>query len=187
MNDYVYFEAEHIEDVCHDDPDQASAVSYGDIDAYPVGEDSQGIVACRVWLLHGKNNGMYRYLVDWHCDTYMKDPEARKRVQEMKERLITRREAAIGQLFERTYQKYILCWMLDHGCSLSRLLTGIQDVLNDGASDMDEAFSQFVGDVGFDGSIWACRDEFRESEWQDCDLMRDMLSPEDFALWKERQ
>lgn len=88
------------------------------------------------------------------------------------------------KLFEIAYRKYQLRWMMDHGYDLKQFLTKIQDRIDDGADSIKEAFGWFLSDSGFDGSIWACREEFRETEWNDEGYMESLLTAKEFFVWE---
>ena len=89
----------------------------------------------------------------------------------------------VDQLFQTAYHRYRLQWMMDHGYSFEQLLMGLQDQLDNGSKNLWEAFTSFVLDAGFGGSIWACEEEFKETEWTDNDYMKKLLSPTEFIMW----
>lgn len=75
---------------------------------------------------------------------------------------------------EKTYRKYQLQWMLDHGYDLSdimhRIAEIIEDVLTyegDAFALIDEAFDIMENECGFKGGMmWACYDEWLQNEYQ---------------------
>lgn len=70
-----------------------------------------------------------------------------------------------------SYAAYQLQWMIDHGYSLEDLMRSLRDFQYDDPEDsnrittpVDELFAEWVQDVGFDGEIWACEDEWKSHE-----------------------
>jgi hypothetical protein len=106
--------------------------------------------------------------------------------------------------FEETcYRAYQLDWMISHGYTLldlKEILTGlaVEDIEEDPLrsptaetsirAEADCVTERFLYDVGFDGSLYVCKDEFLGAEYQDEGYMRmltgRMPDPEKmFALW----
>lgn len=105
----------------------------------------------------------------------------------------------------KCYEAYKLDWMIGHGYTLKDLydiLLGIaveeieeepMSVQTDEASA--EAFAacitdRFWTDSGFNGSMYACKDEFLENEFRDEEYMEHLFSmmpgrEENMALWKQ--
>lgn len=87
------------------------------------------------------------------------------------------------------YEAYQLRWMLEHGHSLANLideLTGYQfadpedsDAISDPIS---ETFDGWERDVGFEGEIWACEEEFNEVEGAEKGKIPS-LQPKDICLY----
>ncbi len=87
---------------------------------------------------------------------------------------------------ERCYEAYKLDWMISHGYSLKDYLNAL--VFEDeearaadcypegGTQDIYESLNDsFEYERGFDGSIWACEDEFLDHEFRDEDYMKHLL------------
>lgn len=85
---------------------------------------------------------------------------------------------------EKAYQKYQLDWMGSHGKSLENLVDGMQDWWKE--NEAQESYSPKVAFedfemTGFSGEIWACFDEFLETEYQDMEYMSGLLNPDEYA------
>lgn len=88
--------------------------------------------------------------------------------------------------FERKcYEAYKLDWMLSHGKTLTELVKGTTEILNDmvengNTSNMNACvegvIEDFEGDVGFGGEIYGCFNEFLDCEFTDGDYMTHLFS-----------
>ena len=65
------------------------------------------------------------------------------------------------------YEKFQLQWMIDHDHSLGELISALRDYQYDDPEDSDristpvsELFNEWEQDVGFDGEIWPCENEY---------------------------
>lgn len=102
------------------------------------------------------------------------------------------------RLLEKAYERYKLDWMLNHDCTLTELITGLDEyiqntVVPDGLEalyqqekqNIPSIFEEWEFDIGFaHGTIWTCRREFESTEFQDKGYMQHLLSKEDYLLWK---
>lgn len=63
------------------------------------------------------------------------------------------------------YEKYQLQWMIEHGHSLSDLISELSKIRakNPGIK-LKKTFEQWEYEVGFSGEIWACKDEWEDYE-----------------------
>lgn len=100
-------------------------------------------------------------------------------------------------LQDEAYRLYQLDWMAAHGESPESLFQSVMshhvDCIDpddpDTASipDLDAARSLYNGwkqDTGFlGGSLWACKDEFLETEYQDAQYMRRLLPEDVFKVY----
>ena len=90
---------------------------------------------------------------------------------------------------KKCYEAYCLDWMISHGVSLN----SIMDVVAENIKESDESLSseKLLSDFeeqGFNGSIYACYDEFMDSEFWDREYMPKLLSnmgPEAQKQWQE--
>lgn len=64
------------------------------------------------------------------------------------------------------YRKYQLQWMIDHGYSLDDLIDELLGMIDNGYEEtaLWELYAFWSNDVGFGGQLWACYDEWEESE-----------------------
>lgn len=110
------------------------------------------------------------------------------------------------QSFEQEcYEAYQLEWMMSHGYNLDKTVNAIMDIVTEDLEDPENEFpqeafevsntiykcyEQFVNEVGFQGEIFACKEEFLKEEFLSATYMDRLLSlmPESakkMALWKK--
>lgn len=96
------------------------------------------------------------------------------------------------ELFEYAYQRYKMDWLLSHGFTISDVLKSIADYLQDlnescnyfKDDTFEKAIAEWENDVGLaGGQIWACREEFRDEEYQDDSYMRRLLTKRTYAAY----
>lgn len=85
---------------------------------------------------------------------------------------------------EKAYNKYQLDWMRSHGKSLDDLVEHMTESWKN--ADEKRTFTPIraffhVEEAGFGGEIWACFDEFLETEYQDMEYMSGLLNPDEYA------
>lgn len=135
-----------------------------------------------------KKNGMHQsWLVDWREEKYKRESRALETVEKMKEQLIQLEEERLNRLFCVLYDRYQIQWMLNHKCTVTDLIDAIQLQMDEGAVTVGEAFDKFERDSGFDGEIWASREEFRDSEWKDEIWVRRNSTASEYVIWKRNQ
>ena len=106
---------------------------------------------------------------------------------------------------QECYEAYQLEWLLSHGFSLEETMNAVVEIVTEHLEDPENEFpeeafevtnciykcyQQFVNEVGFNGEIFACKDEFLDSEFQDPAYMQTLISflpdsEKKMALWKE--
>lgn len=94
------------------------------------------------------------------------------------------------ELRREAYRRYQLDWMMRQGYSVEDLaghiVAQVKEMdLEEILEDNGEIFSQWEGDVGFNGSLYVCFDEFLGAEYRDPDYMKHLLPEELFALWMQ--
>ena len=166
MTDYVTFECVHIADTDLKDSDENKALAYADIDGYPADENGQGTVICRVWLLREKDGIYPSYLVDWHDNRYRNNRQVTDLIAQV-----------------RTVR---LKWMMDHGHTLDELLKHVQMEIKESTKTIADAVSCFENKIGFDGEIWVDKESFQAVEWEDLSYMQELLTDEEYKIWKTR-
>ena len=57
--------------------------------------------------------------------------------------------------------------------------------MTDGAETIYEAYDEFQMDQGFAGELWVCEQEFRETEAQNDDVMKRLLTKDEYEIWKK--
>lgn len=100
------------------------------------------------------------------------------------------------QFPEKCYELYKLDWMKRSGYTLKDLIQFLKNAYADAISsdqinistipdeDIDLLFKT-LEDQGFQGSLYACFNEFMDWEFQDEDYMQHLLDDSDFSYWKE--
>lgn len=91
---------------------------------------------------------------------------------------------------KKCYEAYKLKWMLSHGETLKGLFHMISDLAAESVADdamnaatdedstialINAAHDTFIKDTGFDGSLWACMEEFLQAEFRDPDYMAGLI------------
>lgn len=161
------------------------ATAYADIDGYTADENESGTVICRIWLLNEKRGIYPTYLVDWHYDAYRMNKSVLELVAQAKNDLKRFKQDMVDEVFAKAYERYKLQWMLDHNHTLSELLDILQSCMDE-TGDINNAFNTFECDTGFRSELWACEDEFLETEWENDDYMQRLLAGDEYAIYKMR-
>ena len=71
----------------------------------------------------------------------------------------------------QAYERYKLQWMLDHGYGLEDLIRNLESMIDEDQNEsgvrtsLPSLFKDWEFDIGFDGAIWPCFDEFLENEY----------------------
>lgn len=104
--------------------------------------------------------------------------EAKKLVEAKKSEDQTDDNAELELLQDRCYEAYKVQWMLLHGWSVNALINGISKCAMEYSPEVTpveeiirEATRDFVRNQGFDSNMWACKEEFLDSEFLDSDYM----------------
>lgn len=94
-----------------------------------------------------------------------------------------------AMMFQKScYTKYQLYWMQTHQKSLHDFLTSILHTMDlNKAVNADEILQQWESDQGFDGELYACESEFLDTEFQDKDFMRQLLSKTEYNVYTQYQ
>ena len=85
----------------------------------------------------------------------------------------------IKEMQERAYELYQLDWMARHGISLREALSVMADLVQENEYDGGDAdtFVSMWADVGFSGGIvFACFEEFLETEYEEESYILELLS-----------
>lgn len=83
---------------------------------------------------------------------------------------------------EIAYEKYKLSWMLSHGFTLSNLMHALHSY-QEGVSPLPELFCEWETDAGFSGSLWVCFHEFLNTEYQNEEYMKTLLTEPEFIRY----
>ena len=74
------------------------------------------------------------------------------------------------------YQRYQMWWCLNHNITVADILAKYSEYWGEVEADSeDTGFDTFLAETGFGGEMWACMDEFLDSEYQDVGLMAQIL------------
>lgn len=70
----------------------------------------------------------------------------------------------------RAYENYQLQWLIDHRYSLDDLMAALQaykqDCGDEEPEDIRELFNQWEMEIGFNGEIYACYEEFLNNDYR---------------------
>lgn len=83
------------------------------------------------------------------------------------------------------YQKYQLYWMMSHCHPIAELIEYLENYKKDCEGDisLNSILNNWENEVGFNGSIWACYDEFLNNEYLDKDLMMILLDTFEYSMY----
>lgn len=82
------------------------------------------------------------------------------------------------------YAKYQLDWMIAHGHSITELLRELELMRQeDPERSILAMFEDWEYGFGFSGEVWACYDEFLETEYLDEAYMKHLLTETEYALY----
>lgn len=126
-----------------------------------------------------------RSVVDNNAFSILEEAIA-KRKQEQKAFSMSR------EVFEqKCYEAYQLNWMINHSYSVNDLLARIGNIAAENTGEdspassmynysvdalLQQAAMTFIYDVGFDGNMWVCKEEFINSEFKDPEYMKFLTS-----------
>lgn len=84
------------------------------------------------------------------------------------------------------YEKYRLDWMKRHNHTITELIRALDQMQSDLPEEsVSDLFDNFDNNYGFDGELWACFDEFMETEFRDDEYMATILTPEELSARSE--
>lgn len=89
------------------------------------------------------------------------------------------------------YEKYKADWLLSHRYSLQDFAAAILEYFLSEKDNFDpapnpyEIITNWENDRGFGGEIYACFDEFLDTEFKDEDYMRQILTSDEFIEWQK--
>lgn len=83
------------------------------------------------------------------------------------------------------YQRYQMWWCANHGITVADILAKYSEYWGEVEADSEDmGFDAFVAETGFHGGqLWACKNEFLDNEYQDADLMYQLLTPDLFQKY----
>lgn len=168
------------------DTDECNALAYVDVNGFADenGKRSEeGVVICRVWLL--ENTKKKRFLVSWNYEVYRSNESTIRQIKKAKAELIRYHTIIVENILYAAYERYKLQWMIDHKKTLEQLMAELQARMIDGAETAHEAYDEFQMDRGFGGELWAYEQEFRETEAKNDDIMKALLTKDEYKIWKK--
>lgn len=91
----------------------------------------------------------------------------------------------IADIRQVAYEKYQHDWMISHGVGEKAINHAVQEYVSATTEDGDSetAFSDWLFDTGFSGSLWVCYDEFLGAEYQDREYMEYLLSEDEYRKY----
>ena len=82
------------------------------------------------------------------------------------------------------YEKYRLDWMIAHGHSITMLLRELENMRQeDPDRSLLSMFEEWEYGFGFSSEVWACYDEFLETEYQNESYMKALLTEYEYELY----
>lgn len=170
-----------------DDIDECNALAYANINGFADenGKRSEeGVVICRVWLLENTKKKK-RFLVDWNYEEYRSNEGVIRQIKNTKTELVRYHTTIVENILYAAYERYKLQWMIDHKKTLEQLISALQTQMTDGAETIYEAYDEFQMDQGFAGELWVCEQEFRETEAQNDDVIKKLLTKDEYEILKK--
>jgi len=97
------------------------------------------------------------------------------------------RNYTVNDIRRIAYQKYQFHWMISQGLSISDLSDVASDWWNErlAAPDCDDTLWTYLEEHGFEGSLWACYEEFLGAEYKDVSFMGALLNGYERELYLE--
>lgn len=80
------------------------------------------------------------------------------------------------------YQRYQMWWCVNHGVTVADILAKYSEYWGEVEADSeDTGFDTFLAQTGFNGELWACQNEFLDSEYKDPTIMWQILDPVQYS------
>ena len=97
-----------------------------------------------------------------------------------------------SKLSKLCYELYKLDWKHSHMITYEREADSVKDyfegLVDSNGSDREYTYEDYVEEFGYDGELYACYDEFIDSEYRDEDYIKGLLDNDVlFAMYKEEQ
>lgn len=91
----------------------------------------------------------------------------------------------LSDIRQTAYEKYQHDWMISHGIREKAINHAVQEYISVTREDRDSetAFSDWLFDQGFDGSLWVCYAEFLGAEYQDKEYMEYLLTEDEYEKY----
>lgn len=90
-------------------------------------------------------------------------------------------------LERKAYERYQLDWLRNHNFSIKDLLQVIEETpFSREVNIVEDKLSAFE-EVGFNGELYVCFNEFLDNEFQDKDYMKFLLTEEEFEEYLKIQ
>ena len=97
-----------------------------------------------------------------------------------------------SKLSKLCYELYKLDWKHSHMITYEREADSVKDyfegLVDSNGSDREYTYADYIEEFGYDGELYACYDEFLDSEYRDEDYIKGLLDNDVlFAMYKEEQ
>ena len=97
-----------------------------------------------------------------------------------------------NKLSKLCYELYKLDWKRSHMITYEREADSVKDyfegLVDSNGSDREYTYADYSEEFGYDGELYACYDEFLDSEYRDEDYIKGLLDNDVlFAMYKEEQ
>ena len=92
---------------------------------------------------------------------------------------------SLPELQSIAHEAFKLHWMISHGYTAADLLSLYSNYWGEVESDEEGMFDfwNWLNDVGFNGELWPCLNEFLDCEFKDVNLMHQLLSPDQYSSY----
>lgn len=90
-------------------------------------------------------------------------------------------------LERKAYERYQLDWLKNHNFSITDLLQEIESIPFSREVNIVEDKLAAFEEIGFNGELYVCFNEFLDNEFQDKDYMKFLLTKEEFEEYLKIQ
>lgn len=93
--------------------------------------------------------------------------------------------ATVEPLRKSAYEAYKIQWLerISTQRQLDVILNYIQDTIQENEATPSLTLDEYIQEYGYDSELYACYEEFLESEYKDADYMRELLGDELFEAY----
>ena len=89
------------------------------------------------------------------------------------------------------YEKYRFNWMLSRGFNIETLLESLDNFITEGNYNdnfsLNNVFSDWEYECGFNGECYVSYEEFLHNEWEDKNYMFELLNNEEYQMYLDER